>query len=166
MLSNLSFCSVSSYASLPPSDYLLCSLPLLYLTEDWPSCDPSCVRTPQSSAVTVILWFCDPEILGVSELGVKLSLGPWDPGVTKLLESWEPGILLSCYPGMLEYLEVELLLGFVGLAAKFTPKVLLGHQPRLDGTCAIGQADSWLSGSRWFMCSLFMIRYGPCIPNI
>ena len=37
------------------SDYLLCYLPLLYLTGACPSCDPSCVRTPQSSAVSVIL---------------------------------------------------------------------------------------------------------------
>jgi hypothetical protein len=38
--------------------------------------------------VPVILWSCDPEILGFSELlGVKLPLGP---GVTKLLRSCDP----------------------------------------------------------------------------
>jgi hypothetical protein len=47
-------------------------------------------------SVQLSLWSCDlgscgPEILGVSELlGVKLPLGPWDPGVTKLLWSCDP----------------------------------------------------------------------------
>jgi hypothetical protein len=45
-------------------------------------------------------WFCDPvisgscypQILGVSEfLGVKLPLGSWNPGMTKLLRSCGPG---------------------------------------------------------------------------
>ena len=73
MLYNLGFYCLCSYACLLPSGYLWCYLPLLYLT----SCDPGYVRTPQSQAISVILGFCDPVILGVSEvLGVKLPLGP------------------------------------------------------------------------------------------
>jgi hypothetical protein len=96
-------------------------------------CDLGCVRTPPSQAVSVILWFWDPgilgsrdpEILGMSKLlGVKLPLGPWDPGVTKLLRSCDPVIL-----GVLELLGVAPL-GVVGLAAEFTPKVCSGCQPR------------------------------------
>jgi hypothetical protein len=49
----------------------------------------------------------------VSELlGVKLPLGPRDSGVTKL----QAGNMGSYHPGMLQCLEVELLLRFVGLA--------------------------------------------------
>ena len=41
----------------------------------------------------MILESFDPEILGVSELlGVNLSLGPWDPGMTKILGSWDSEI--------------------------------------------------------------------------
>jgi hypothetical protein len=72
---NLNFCCFCFYASLLPSGYLYCYLPLLYLTRVCPSCDPGYVRTPQSPAVSVILWFWvfqsfwessylwDPEIL-------------------------------------------------------------------------------------------------------
>jgi hypothetical protein len=72
----------------------------------------------------VILGSSDPEILGVSELlGVRVSLGPWVPGVTKLLGSWDSVVL-----GVLEHLGVELLLGVVvGLAVEFPPKVCPGH---------------------------------------
>jgi hypothetical protein len=46
--------------------------------------------------VQLSLWSCDPESLGVSELlGIKLPLGLWDPGVTKLLESCYSVILGS-----------------------------------------------------------------------
>jgi len=46
------------------------------------SSDSSCFCDPG------ILWSCDPEILGVSELlGIKLPLRYWNPGVTKLLGS-------------------------------------------------------------------------------
>ena len=41
---------------------------------------------------------------------------------------------------MLEHLGVELLLGVVGLAAEFTPKVCSGHRFRPEGTHATGQA--------------------------
>ena len=52
------------------------------------------VRTPQSSIVSVILWSYDPEILDLSELlGVKLHLGHWDHGMTKLLWSCDPGFV-------------------------------------------------------------------------
>ena len=92
MLSNLGFCCFCSYACLLPSNYLKCSLPSIYMIRPCPSCNPGCVRTPQSSAVSVILGSCDPEILGVSELlGVKLPLGPSDPSVTKFRGSWDPG---------------------------------------------------------------------------
>ena len=40
---------------------------------------------------------------------------------------------------MLENLGVELLLGVVGLAVEFVPKVCLGHWPRQGGTHATGQ---------------------------
>jgi hypothetical protein len=101
-------------------------------------CNPVCVRTPQSSAVSVILWFwdpvilwsCDPEILGVSELlGFKLPLGSWNPGVTKLLRSW----------AFLEHLGGELPLSVVGLAEEFAPKVCSGTWLRPKGTCASGR---------------------------
>ena len=56
--------------------------------------------------------FCDPEILGVSELlGLKLPLRPWDPGVSKLLGSCYPVVL-----GALERLGMDLPLGVVGMA--------------------------------------------------
>jgi hypothetical protein len=51
----------------------------------------------------------------VSELlGVKLPLGPWDPGVTKLL-----GSCFLVVFGVLESLRVELFLGVVGLFFSF-----------------------------------------------
>lgn len=86
--------------------------------------------------VQLSLWSWD---LCVSELlEVKLPLiswdpGVWDPGVTKLLWSCDPVIL-----GVLEHLGVELLLGFVGLAVEFGPKVCSGHWPRPEGTCVTG----------------------------
>ena len=42
---------------------------------------------------------------------------------------------------MLEHLGEELLLGVVGLAAKFGPKVCSGHQPRLEGNGATGLTE-------------------------
>jgi hypothetical protein len=79
--------------------------------------DPGCVRT-QKQAAPVLLWFWDPVILVVSELlGVKLPLGPRDPGVTKVMGSRDHMIL-----GVLEHLGVELPLGVVGLAVEFAPK--------------------------------------------
>ena len=52
----------------------------------------------------MILGSCDPEILGVSELlGIKLSQGSRNTGVTKILRSFDPGLL--------EHLGVELPLG-------------------------------------------------------
>ena len=68
-------------------------------------------------------------------LGVKLPLGPLDPGGTKLLGSWDPVVL-----GVLECLGVKIILGVVGLAAEFTPKVCSGYRPRHEGTQATGQA--------------------------
>jgi hypothetical protein len=63
-----------------------------YMFGACPSCDLGCVRAPQSTPVFVILWFLDPDFLGVSEfLGIKLPLGPWDPGVAKFLGFCDPG---------------------------------------------------------------------------
>jgi hypothetical protein len=42
---------------------------------------------------------------------------------------------------MLESLGVELLLGAMGLAMEFAPKVHSGHRPRQEGTHAIGQTE-------------------------
>jgi hypothetical protein len=101
--SNLGFCCLCSYACSQLSDYpqwYLCSLNLIEAVLPVILVVSELLK---SSGVSVILWLCDPEILGMSELlGVKLSLGPWDPGVTKLLES-EPkvcsGHLWSYDPG-------------------------------------------------------------------
>jgi hypothetical protein len=58
-----------------------------YMTRAFPSCNPGCVRTPHSSAVSVTLWSCDPVIL-------------WscDPVI---LWSCDPVILWSCDPVIL-----------------------------------------------------------------
>jgi hypothetical protein len=48
---------------------------------------------------------------------------------------------------VLEHLTVELLLGVVGLAAEFKPKVCSGHYLSPKGTCATGQVeflDAWV----------------------
>ena len=61
---------------LVPSHFLWCYLPLLSLSGACPSCNPSCVRTHRSPAVSEILGSWDPDILGVSELlEVMLPLG-------------------------------------------------------------------------------------------
>ena len=61
-----------------------------------PSCDPGCVRNPQSLAISVVLWFCDPVILSVWEtLGLKLLLQSWNPVVTKLLRCYDPGCVTA-----------------------------------------------------------------------
>jgi hypothetical protein len=58
---------------------------------------------PQSLAFSVNLWFQAPVNLRFwvcqGSFAVQLPLGPWDPGVTKLLLSWDPGFLRSwvCY---------------------------------------------------------------------
>ena len=57
----------------------------------------------------------------------------WDP---ETLGSYVPVIL-----GILEHLGLELLLDVVGLAAEFESKVCSGYRPRLEGTCASGQAE-------------------------
>jgi hypothetical protein len=94
-----------------PSAYLLCYLPLLSLTGAWPSCDSGSVRTPQSPAVFMILWFCDPVILwscdpvilGVLQLlWVKLPLGSWNLGVTRLLRYCCQSYLESCFLWVLQ----------------------------------------------------------------
>ena len=56
--------------------------------------------------------------------------------MSKLLGSWDPGIL-----GVSEHLGVVLLLGIVGMAVEFAPKVCSGHQPRPEETCATGLVE-------------------------
>jgi hypothetical protein len=51
--SNLDFFCFCSYSFLLPSDYLKCSLPL----RSCPSYNACWVRTPQSPAFSVTLWF-------------------------------------------------------------------------------------------------------------
>jgi hypothetical protein len=82
----------------PPSDYLY-YLPSLYLTGACPSCDPGWVRTPQRSAVSVILWFWDPVILRscVCQSSWQSSCF-WDPEILMWPSSWNPGVLRSCGP--------------------------------------------------------------------
>ena len=89
----------------------------------------------------VILGSWDPEILGVSELlGVKLPLGTWDPGVTKLLWSLDLVIL-----GVLECLGVELPLGVVKQALEFVPKFCSVHRPRWKKPMPLVSQNSWVS---------------------
>ena len=64
--------------------------------------------------------------------------------MTILLGSWDPVDL-----GVLDFLEVELSLGVVGLATEFMPKVCSGHQLRAEGTCATG----WVK----FLCACFLL---------
>jgi hypothetical protein len=90
------------FLCLPSATWLSLVLPALVISYcTCPSCDLCCVRTHQSPAVSVILWFCDPMILRSWVChrsppgGVKVFLGPWDSGVTKLLG---PVILWSFDP--------------------------------------------------------------------
>ena len=89
-----------------------------------------CQNSSESSCLcdTVILESCHPEILGVSELlGVKLPLGFWNPGVTKLLRSCDPGRVRA-----------PVMLSDVGLGAELLPKICSGHQLRPEGTGWVG----------------------------
>jgi hypothetical protein len=118
------------FLCLPPTIWLSLVLPVLAMS-DWNLSflwSWLCKNSWESSYLCdpVILESFDPEIPCVSELlGVKLPLGPWDPGVTKVLGSWDPIIL-----GVLDCLGVELPLGVVGLSSKFALKVLSRHWSR------------------------------------
>ena len=189
------------FLSLPPVIWLFLVLPALDMSDWIPSFLWSllCQKFSESSCLydPVFLGPCDPEILDVSEfLRVKLPLGPWDTGVTKLLWSCDPGyvrlpgsrdssgycgvgcivyaqdmlghwlwqtgkepshwsgrvpaclvpagpsysrfcdicsVFLTSDPMILDvlgHLGAELLLGVVGLASEFAPKVCSGHHPR------------------------------------
>jgi hypothetical protein len=130
MPSNFGFCCLCS--CLPPAIWLSLVLPVLSIS-DCPSCGPGCVRTPQSSAVSVFLWFWNPVILNswVSQSSRESSclwtLRSWCDQVPGILGSWDPVVL-----GMLEHLRVELLLGVGGLAANLAPKVCSGHLRSFD----------------------------------
>ena len=61
---------------------------------------------------------------------------------------------------MLEHLGEELLLGVVGLAAKFGPKVCSGHQPRLEGNGATGLTEflhAWVLWSQLLLVGVFSL---------
>ena len=94
MPSNLNFCCLCSYACLPPSDYLKCSLPSIYLTGASPSCNPRWVGIPQSPAFSVILWFWDPVNLRswVCQSTWQSSF-LWDHEILVWPSSWDPGNL-------------------------------------------------------------------------
>jgi hypothetical protein len=131
MPSNLVFCCFCSYACILPSDCLKCSLTSLYLIGACPSCNPNWVRTSQSPAFFVILWFWDPVNL---RFWICQSSWPssflWDPVVTKLLVSRDPKIM-----GMLECLEVISFWGTVGAVCW----VLNQHRP----------APTWRNQRHW-----------------
>jgi hypothetical protein len=108
-------------------------------------------------------------MLGMSQLlGVKVPLGPWDPGVIRLLESCDPGILRSCNPvvlGVLEHLGVEFL-GCCGAGCWILAQDLLRALVRT------GRSPCHWSGrvSRWFqllpvlgqmLCPPHLWFYGP-----
>ena len=105
------------------------------LNEACPSCDPGCVRNPQSLAISVVLWFCDPVILR-SWVCEK----PWDsscfcnPEILLWPSSWDAMIL-----GVLQHLWVKLILDALGPGVELAPKVYTG-QLTLEGTCATSQA--------------------------
>jgi hypothetical protein len=140
--SNLGFCCFCSYACLLPSDYLKCSLPLIYLIGAYPSCIPSWVRTPQGPAFSVILrfWLCQSSRQSGFLWDFEILVWPssWDPGI---LGSWNPKIL-----GVLQFLEVVPPLGTMELSAVFKIKV---DQHRPEGTRAAGQAGFLCPCSCW-----------------
>jgi hypothetical protein len=110
-------------------------------------CDPGCSRTPQSSAIScdpVILWSCDPKVLGCQSSWGSSCL--WDP------RSWRdqaPGILWSCGSRHVRAPGVELLLHVLGLAKEFGPKVCSGHcSDRKEPVPLVGWS-SWVPGSCW-----------------
>jgi hypothetical protein len=110
-----------------------------YLTEACPSYNPRCIRTPHSQALSVILWSWNlSHWLGrvpVSEfLGVNLPLGPWDSGVTKLLQSWDPEILGFCDPGCVRAPGISASSGCCGTGCR------VPAQGKLEGTWATGWA--------------------------
>ena len=125
-------------------------MPLLYLTGPCPSCDPCCVRTPQSPAISVVPWFGDPAILTswVCQSSWASSC-LWVPEILVWPIFWGLGILWFCDPvilGMLEYLGVELLLGVMGPVSEFTPKV---NQPRLEGRVPVSLDPTGSSYTLW-----------------
>jgi hypothetical protein len=87
----LGFCC---FCCLLPSDYLRCLLPPIYLIGSSPSYNPSWFRTPQSPALSVILWLWAPV-----NLRFWVCQSFWQSSFL-----WDPVILVwptSCYPGIL-----------------------------------------------------------------
>jgi hypothetical protein len=136
MPSNLGFCCFCSYSCLPPSIISSATCPCyIWLDPVLPAILvlSELLRVPLSLC-PLIPGSCDPEILGVSEfLGVRLPLGSWEPGVTKLLWSCDygcvsvPGIWASSWCW--------------GQAAEFVYKV---NWCGPEGTQATGWAGSQL----------------------
>jgi hypothetical protein len=78
----------------PPSDYLKCLLPSIYLIGACPSYNSWWFRTPQSPAFSVILWLWAP-----LNLRFWVCQSFWQSSFL-----WDPEILVlpsSCYPGIL-----------------------------------------------------------------
>jgi hypothetical protein len=147
MPSNLGFCCFCSYACLLPSDYLKCSLPLIYLIGACPSYNPSWVRTPQSPAFSVILrfWVCQCS---------WQSSFLWDPEILGWPNSWNPKML-----GLLELLEVVPTLGAMGLSTEVENKV---GQCWLEETWATCQAEFLCPSSCWPQALLVLLEQMLC----
>lgn len=92
----IGFCCFCSSDCLPPSDYLKCTLSLIYLIVGCSTCNLGCVRILQSPAFSVVLWFRDPLILRfwVCQSSWQSSF-LWDPENLVWQTSWDPGILIS-----------------------------------------------------------------------
>jgi hypothetical protein len=107
-----------------------------------------------------ILGSYEPEILGVSELlAVKLSLRPWDPGVTKLLVSWNPKVL-----GVLHVWKWCLLWGPWGCLLCFKPRYTSTDQkePKLlvsQASCVLAPVVTGLSRLVRNRCCVLLTSY-------
>ena len=108
---NLGFCCLCSCTCLLTSGYMECYLISLSLTGSSPSWDSGCVTTPQSPAVSVILWFWDLVIMRswVCQSSWE-SICLWDPEILVWPSSWDPVTLVVS-----ELLRVQLSLWFCDL---------------------------------------------------
>jgi hypothetical protein len=154
MPSNFCFCCFCSYACLSPSYYAKYFLLLKYLIETCPSCNPGWVRTLQSPAFSVILWFWDPVILKfwLCQSSWLLSFLPLRPWV-----SWYPKIL-----GVLDCLEVVPTLGIMGLSTEM--EIMVDHR-WMEGTWSTGQARFQFLCS-WWPQVLPVVLEQMCVPLI
>jgi hypothetical protein len=117
MPGNLNFCCFCSCACLLPSDYLKCSLPLIYLMVASPSSSPvesKLLRVQLSfwSFNSGILWSWDSGFVRV--LGSQASSETLRSLCGQLLGSWDNKILC-----MLEFLKLLPPLGTLGLSPEF-----------------------------------------------